>query len=162
MKIDIIADTHVRLPTQELRELLAGPFQDVEMILHAGDLIELPVLETFGDKKVLAVWGNHDWTSVRRKLPQKRIIEAGRFKIGLIHGGGTPEFIEHEVSREFENVDCKVYGHVHTPNQNLTKRNGILLFNPGAFWGGPHGDSRKSFGVLHVDDRILGEIRYFD
>jgi putative phosphoesterase len=91
MKIGIIADTHVRLPTQELRELLAGPFQDVEMILHAGDLIELPVLEAFGDKKVLAVWGNHDWTSVRRKLPKKRIIEAGRFKIGLIHGGGESQ-----------------------------------------------------------------------
>jgi putative phosphoesterase len=159
MKIGVIADTHLKQPSQDLRDLLAGPFRDVEMILHAGDIIELPVLEAFDNKTVLAVWGNHDWTSVRRKLPKKRIIEAGKFKIGLIHGGGTPEFVEHEVLREFENVDCIVYGHVHTPSQ--TNHEEILLFNPGAFWGGPGGDSRKSFGLLHVDDQISGEILYF-
>jgi len=55
-----------------------------------------------------------------------------------IHGYGAPEWIEHAVLREFENVDCIVHGHDHMFNQ--TYHEGILLFNHGAFWGGPWGD----------------------
>ncbi len=159
MKIGVIADTHLKHPSQELGDLLAGPFRDVEMILHAGDITELPVLEAFGNKKVLAVWGNNDYTSVRRVLPKKRVIEAGRFKIGLIHGYGSPEWIEENVLREFKDIDCIIFGHRHTASQS--EREGILLFNPGAFWVHPLGNRKKSLGLLKVDVQISGEILYY-
>jgi putative phosphoesterase len=159
MKIGVIADTHLKQPSQELKDLLIGPFRDVEMILHAGDITELPVLEAFGNKTVLAVWGNNDYSSVRRQLPKKQVIEAGKLKIGLIHGYGGPEWVEYNVLREFEDVDCIVYGHRHTSSQ--VHRNGILLFNPGAFWAGNWGARKKTVGLLTVDDQISGEILYY-
>ena len=60
MKIGVISDTHLTQPTQDLEELMNGPFKDVEMILHAGDITELAVLDAFAGKKILAVCGNMD------------------------------------------------------------------------------------------------------
>jgi len=60
MKIGVMAETHLKQPSQELRHLLAGPFRDVEIILHVGDIIELLFLEAFNNKTLSAVLGNHD------------------------------------------------------------------------------------------------------
>jgi predicted phosphodiesterase len=67
MKIGVISDTHLTQPTDELKGLLAGPFQEVEMVLHAGDLTELAVLEAFAGKKVFAVCGMGRTAGNRRK-----------------------------------------------------------------------------------------------
>lgn len=155
MKIGVISDTHLKEATPELTGLLAGPFRDVEMILHAGDITELAVLEGLEKKKVQAVWGNMDSSAVRRALPAKRIITAGNFRIGLIHGGGGPQGITERLSKEFTEVHCIVFGHTHAP---LTLRQGDLFwFNSGSFRG-DWVSGKKSIGLLHVGDQITGEI----
>jgi putative phosphoesterase len=157
MKIGVISDTHLAKPTEDLKALLHGPFQDVDVILHAGDIIEMPVLEAFVEKRVIAVSGNMDSPSVRRQLPSHRVFPAGRFKIGLVHGWGGPHGIEERIAREFEGVNCIVYGHTHTPSQR--ERNGVLFFNSGAFGGG-FDSSAKSVGILHLEDALSGQIFY--
>ena len=158
MKIGVISDTHLKNPNPELKKLLKGPFQDVDMILHAGDITELAVLESFADKKVLAVCGNMDSWAVRRGLPNKRIIQTGRIKIGLIHGWGGLQGIEERIQQEFEGVQGIVFGHTHMATH--VHREGIFFFNPGAFGESNFGGCR-SVGLLEVEDQISGEVISF-
>lgn len=158
MKLGVIADTHLRQATRELEELMAGPFKDAKMIIHAGDITELGVLDAFGEKEILAVCGNMDSPGVRRQLPTQRIFQAGKFKIGLIHGWGRPQGIEERIQREFDGVDCIIYGHTHAPSQN--KREGVLFFNPGAFYGDFSLSGKKSIGFLYLGEEMAGQIIY--
>jgi len=157
MKLGVIADTHLKRATPELRELMAYPFKDVEMILHAGDLIDLEVLQAFAGKEVQAVCGNMDSPSVLRQLPTQRTLQVGKFKIGLIHGWGGPRGLEERIRREFDRVDCIIYGHTHAPSQ--AEREGILFFNPGAF-GGSFIFGKKSVGLLELGEKIFSQIIY--
>jgi len=157
VKIGVISDTHLTQPTEELESLMNGLFKDVEMILHAGDITEMAVLEAFAEKKVLAVCGNMDSPALRRELPARRVFQAGKFRFGLIHGWGAPRGIEERIVREFERVDCVVFGHTHTPCQK--KRQGVFLFNPGAFGGG-FGSSPKSVGILTLNETLSAQIVY--
>lgn len=157
MKIGLISDTHLTEPTEDLKGLIKGPFQDVEMILHAGDITELTVLDAFAGKKILAVCGNMDSSELRQHLPTRRVLEVENFKIGLIHGWGGPRGIEERIAREFEGIDCIVFGHTHTPSQR--EREGVFFLNPGAFGTGG-GPTTKSVGVLSLGDTLSGEIFY--
>jgi len=155
MKIGVIADTHLNQGTRELDELLNGLFGDVEIVLHAGDITEMAVLEVFHSKKILAVCGNMDSPDVRKQLPTHRVFQAGKFKIGLIHGWGKPAGIEERIRQEFTEVDCIVYGHTHTPTQ--LRKGGVLFFNPGAF-GGSFRSAKRSVGLLDLEETISGQI----
>jgi putative phosphoesterase len=157
IRIGVISDTHLSHPTKELQDLADGPFKEVEMILHAGDMTELRVLDPFSGKKVVAVCGNMDSSMVRKEFPANRVIGAGGYKIGLTHGWGAPQGIEERISRQFEGVDCIVYGHTHHPSAR--KREGIFFFNPGAFGGGM-GLSPRTVGLLTLGEEIEAEIIY--
>ncbi len=157
MQIGVISDTHLGVPSQELKALLAGPFKGVDAILHAGDLTELAVLEAFAGKNLLAVCGNMDAQPVRQKLPNQRVLRMGKFSIGLVHGWGAPQGIEERIAKEFEKTDCIVYGHTHAASQR--ERGGVLFFNPGAFDGG-RGRSPRSVGILSLGETISGQIIY--
>ncbi len=157
INIGVISDTHLSRPTEELAALAEGPFRGVEMILHAGDLTELAVLEAFPGKKMVAVCGNMDSAAVRLDFPAHRVFQAGSFKIGLIHGWGGPSGIEERIAREFDGADCIVYGHTHQPARR--EREGVIFFNPGSFGRGL-GMSPKSVGLLKVGDSISTEIIY--
>jgi putative phosphoesterase len=157
MKVGVIADTHLRQASRELAELIAGPFKDVEMVLHAGDITELDVLQAFGGKEIQAVCGNMDSPAVRRQFPSQHTLQLGKFKIGLIHGWGRPQRIEERIRREFSEVDCIVYGHTHVPSQ--VTREGVLFFNPGAFGGG-FVTAKRTFGLLDLGETMSGEIVY--
>ena len=160
MKIGVISDTHLRGPDERLLAIILKHFNDAELILHAGDLVDLKVLDAFGDKDVIAVCGNMDTSRVEDEIPPKRVLQIGRFRIGLIHGWGSPLDLEDRIRREFENVDCIVYGHSHGPANHI--RDGILFFNPGTPFDRRYGDSR-TVGILEVgEDAITGRIIAID
>jgi hypothetical protein len=160
LKIGVISDTHLRGPDERLLAVIWNHFNDAELILHAGDLVDLEVLDAFGDKDVIAVCGNMDTSRVEDEIPPKRVLQIGRFRIGLIHGWGSPLDLEDRIRREFENVDCIVYGHSHYPANHI--REGILFFNPGTPFNRRYGDSR-TVGILEVgEDAITGRIIAID
>lgn len=159
IRIGVISDTHLKQASKKLTELMGGPFQDVQMIIHAGDITELAVLESFPGMEVVAVCGNMDSPEVKRQLPAQRILQVGGFKIGLIHGWGAPQGIEERIRKEFNEVDCIIYGHTHTPAVN--KRGEILFFNPGSFSASLF-SSRRSVGLLKIEEKIGGEIIYLE
>ncbi|MDF1591235.1 MAG: YfcE family phosphodiesterase [Desulfobacterales bacterium] len=156
MKIGVISDTHLSEPDERLYRLADHIFADADMILHAGDLVNLAVLKVFSDKKVISVRGNMDRQEVAAKLPDKEIIAVGRFRIGLIHGWGSPRGIEDKIKGCFTDVNAIVYGHTHKAANHL--KDGLLFFNPGAFSGTFLMGRNRSVGVLIVSDTIEGAI----
>ena len=156
MKIGVISDKQLTEPTPALYELQYTVFADVSMVLHAGDLTELAVLEAFSDKEIVAVHGNMCSSAVRHELPEEKVIEIGGFRIGLTHGWGNPFGVSRKVEGIFDTVDVIVYGHTHRSDNKV--RDGVLYFNPGAFYGGFPFFGKGSVGILRIEETISGQI----
>lgn len=158
VKIGVVSDTHLTSPKDIPQQLLSA-FSEVNLILHAGDLVNLATLDELKKigPKVYAVCGNMDSPEVKRSLPDKEIIEIEQFRIGLTHGRGAPFNLVETVKEKFKDqqVDCIVYGHSHAPRNEIHQ--GILFFNPGSLtdkFFAPY----NSYGILEVDKKITGKI----
>jgi putative phosphoesterase len=158
MKVGVISDTHISAQGGDLPGTLLNRLRGVDLILHAGDLVVLEVLEALqAIAPVEAVAGNMDSAEVKERLPSKRIIPLEDLYVGLIHGWGSPWGLPERVSRQFaEDVDVVVFGHSHRPWHRQVDEK--LLFNPGS--AGKSTFSRnRSYGILNIEgDRIWGEI----
>ncbi|MBW1708286.1 MAG: metallophosphoesterase family protein [Deltaproteobacteria bacterium] len=159
MKIGVMSDTHLRQITDELKKVVERLFSDTDIILHAGDIVSPVVLQYLKTANVIAVSGNMDHYETSQALPYKRIIEAGPFKIGLIHGWGSPYGLAQKLRKEFDKIDCLVFGHSHQPLNSWVGSE--LYFNPGSMTLGKR-DQKRSVGTLHINKTIQGEIITLD
>lgn len=160
MKIGVVSDTHFEYLDQGVHfftELFTSVFADIDLMLHAGDIVHPDLLECLIDKPIMAVRGNCDEAG----LPMQRVVQAGNFRIGLIHGWGGRNDLEARVCGSFadEDIDGVVYGHSHVP---LVKRSGgLLIMNPGS-----PTDKRQapfhSVGLITVGRRLTGKIINLD
>jgi len=156
--IGIISDTHIP-HFNKLPRAIWEHFAGVELIIHAGDLSALSVIEELETiAPVIAVQGNVEHDEVIYALPIKREIVVGHCRIGIVHILGDSHNREKIARQEFPSARVVVYGHTHIPwNED---RNGILLFNPGSATDRRR-QERCSIGLLHVDDErksVEGEI----
>lgn len=159
MRIGVISDTHIPVASKKIPERALALLKGADLILHAGDILELSVLDELEKiARTEAVRGNMDHASVMESLPSKQVLEIGRFKIALIHGWGPPQGLVERLRKEFTKVDCVVFGHTHSP---LVERiNGTLFFNPGSPTDkvfAPY----NSLGLLELNDEIKPEIIRF-
>jgi putative phosphoesterase len=155
VKIGVISDTHLEDYDDTMRRRIAEHFSDVDMIFHAGDMVDLRVLKIFGEKTVKAVCGNMDNYSVKEKYPEQLLFEIKGFKFLLIHGWGSPWGIEERISAGFKDLNCIVYGHTHKPANH--KKDNVLFFNPGSAVDRYFASSR-TIGILEIDKGIAGRI----
>ena len=160
MKIGVLSDTHLSHPTDALIRIARGAFSDASLILHAGDLTSMSVLDVFSDKQVICVCGNKDRKPTADFLPEKQILQINGYRIGLVHGRGSSRGIEERVMACFDDVHCIVYGHTHKPKNCIHA--GILLFNPGAFSGTRYLKRRPTAGILTIGNGISGHIFHLD
>jgi uncharacterized protein len=129
--IGVLSDTHLIETDRWFNHKVDRCFADADMILHAGDLTSLSVLEPFTAKTIHAVHGNMCSPKTRASLPASKIIEVGGFRLALVHGVGYLPDIEDRLYDAFAPVDCIVFGHTHRP---VCQRYGqTLLVNPGSF-----------------------------
>jgi uncharacterized protein len=157
-KIGIISDTHIPRTAVTLPETVAGHFEGVDLILHAGDLEVASLLDDLESiAPVKAVCGNMDRDRDMSLMPDRRIVDVEECRIGLIHGWGAPNDLHLRVRKEFDDeMDCIVFGHSHQSfNEKVA---GVLMFNPGS-----PTDKRfapfRSVGILTVDGRsVKGDI----
>jgi uncharacterized protein len=155
IKIGVISDTHLTGYDEELKKIVDEHFGDVDFVVHAGDLVDLRLLDIFAGKDVRAVCGNMDYYSVKEKLPAELILEIKGFKLAVTHGWGSPEGLEARILAKLGRADCIIYGHTHKPANHLT--GGVLFFNPGS-----PTDKRfaahRSIGILEIDKKVSGRI----
>jgi uncharacterized protein len=132
VRIALISDTHLPRGSRRLPEACVEQLRAADLILHAGDLMRLPVLrelETHGP--LVAVYGNVDDGEVRAALPEVASVDAGAVTIGLVHDAGPSRGRLARLRRRFPEADAVVFGHSHIP---LHERDadGFQIFNPGS------------------------------
>lgn len=150
IKIGILSDTHLSGTNDLFREQVEACFHDVSVIMHAGDLTEISVLDSFNNREVHAVHGNMCSFSTCTALPRKKSVRVGSFNIGLIHRAGNSYDFEAHLLDEFDEVDCIVYGHTHKP---ICHRVGSVLFvNPGSFMSTSRYGSPGTYAILEVGE----------
>ena len=156
MRIGVLSDTHIPRTADRIPKRVCDDLAKVDLILHAGDLTEKEVLDRLNNiAPTRAVLGNMDDNELKNLLPRKAIIEAGKFRIGLIHGFGPPFGLMDRVRKEFGKVDAIVFGHSHSPVNEV--RNGVLFFNPGSPTDRIFA-RQSSYGILEINETIKGEI----
>ena len=132
MLIGLISDTHIPDRAKVLPQKVLDAFNDVDLILHAGDLTSPRVIEELESlAPVMAVQGNMDRVN-GIDLPRAKVIEAEGLKIGIVHGEVYPRADSDQLlylAKEL-NVDILVSGHSHQPK--IEQEEGILLLNPGS------------------------------
>jgi len=151
--IGVLSDTHLIEPDKWFREKAELCFADADMILHAGDLTSLTVLEVFAGKTVHAVHGNMCGPKTRESLDASKVVGVGNFRLALVHGYVYVLNIEDKLFDAFAPIDCIVYGHTHKP---VCYRYGpTLIVNPGSF------TITGTYGIIKVDDRNMeGKIHF--
>jgi len=151
MKIGVISDTHLKNVNPCLINIYKDYFSDVDMIIHTGDLVSEEIVDFLSQKPLHVVHGNMDNFDIKEKFPKKKILEVSGFRLGLIHGWGSPFGIEKRIRAEFNDVHAIIYGHSHIPAHHSKK--GVIFFNPGTATGFSVSGSH-SIGILDITDKI--------
>jgi len=101
-----------------------------ELILHAGDLVTAGALEELAQlAPVEAVRGNMDEPLLVARLPERRVVEAGGARIGMVVPGSATGR-EARLAAWFPVCDAVVYGHTHVPQ--VERRGDLWILNPGS------------------------------
>lgn len=161
LRIGVVSDTHIPTRGRFLPAALFHLLKEVELILHAGDLVEEGVLSDLSAlAPVEAVAGNMDPPPLQERLGRCKLLKVGAVSIGLIHGDGIRGSIPRRAVEAFAAVkpDLVVFGHSHFPLYE--QREGITLFNPGSPTD-PRRAPGPSCGLLTVaGGSICGEILF--
>lgn len=130
--VGLISDTHIPARAKAIPNKIFKIFQDASLIIHAGDLTRLSVIEELEQMApVIAVHGNMDTQNVKEKLPVINSVDVYDWKIGITHSINF--FLR---TNKFKNIREKRGFHVfvsgHTHRASLKYKSGMLLINPGS------------------------------
>ena len=130
--IGLISDTHMPVRAREIPKEVFVVFENVDFIVHAGDLVDLSVIDELEQlAPVLAVHGNMDGPEIRGKLPKMNTVKVFDWKIGVMHNPGalfgTRKMREIALQNSF---DAFVFGHTH--NSSIRWQGKTLFVNPGS------------------------------
>jgi hypothetical protein len=138
MLIGLLSDTHIRVPgyraglsqlsADTLPHQIKEAFQGADLILHAGDIYTLPILDELETiAPILASEGDDDPFEIMndKRVKWKHVINVEGVTIWLAHQQETWSLDGLE-----KNPDVIVFGHLHKPS--LEKRDGTLWVNPGS------------------------------
>jgi putative phosphoesterase len=149
MRIGVISDTHGYLDPRVFEF-----FEDVEQILHAGDIGREDIitsLETIAP--VIAVHGNVDHYPLTQHYPATQAVTLRETAVLIVHdiadirmGRASKQYVHFPRGRP----DLVIYGHSHIAK--IHRDGETVLFNPGAA-GKARLKSEPSVGILTIDDR---------
>jgi len=132
VRLAIISDTHLPRGARALPPACVEQLRAADLILHAGDFMELAVLEELQalGPTVCAVRGNVDSAELQARLPLTRVVAAEGVKIAMVHDAGPSDRRLERLRRRFPDADAVVFGHSHIPL--LERDAGFTIFNPGS------------------------------
>lgn len=148
--IGLISDTHMPQRWKRLPDTVFRTFADVDLIIHAGDVGELWVLDELSAlAPVVAVHGNDETDEATAALPFLQTVVLDGQRIVVTHGH-YPDRVEEMAKRKDDTWHPKlsrwadfgrqhgaqivIYGHTHIPMSVL--HDGVWLVNPGAIASG--------------------------
>ncbi len=150
MIIGLISDTHLPDRLDQIPPVAFEVLDGADLILHAGDVGELRVLDQLCKiAPVIAVHGNDDTEESQRELPYAQVVFAYGQRILLTHAHypNRPEELASRRSDDWESrlerrakmaqragASIVVFGHTHIPM--LTEYLGVTCINPGAIAAG--------------------------
>lgn len=132
MKIGLISDTHIPNRSTKIPSKVFDVFEDVDLIMHAGDLCQLSVIRDLEKiAPVVAVQGNMDAFN-GLNLSKTKITTIENVRIGLNHGNINPRGDTQQLYYMAKELDVNVLvsGHTHVPMIEQVKD--VLLVNPGS------------------------------
>ena len=130
--VGLISDTHVPVRARQIPREVFKVFEDIDFIVHAGDLVQLSVVDELEQlAPVLVVYGNMDGPEIRGKLQKINSFKVFNWKIGVTHDPGTMFGMRkmREAARK-NGFDVMVYGHTHSASMKW--EGNILYVNPGS------------------------------
>jgi putative phosphoesterase len=145
-RIGLVSDTHMPERCLALPPTLFEALRGVDLLLHAGDVGELWVLDRLSViAPVIAVHGNDDTADAQRELPYQQVLAVAGRRIVLTHAHYPDRAQELEARKndawgpklerrvafgERAGAAIVVFGHTHVPMS--LQRGDMLLVNPGA------------------------------
>jgi putative phosphoesterase len=134
MRIGVISDTHIPSAGPEIWPEIRQIFAGVDLILHAGDLHEVSVLDWLERiAPVRCARGNGDVGLVDERIQETHVFEAEGLRVGMVHGLWFPDGppLAVEMQRVFGGpVDVLVTGDTHV--EMVEWVDGVLVVNPGS------------------------------
>jgi putative phosphoesterase len=132
MRLAIVSDTHLPRGSRAIPESCLQMCREADAILHAGDLVDVPVLEQLRSigPPVHAISGNVDGAAVRALLPARLELDFEGVRVGMIHIPGPAKGRLDALRRKFPRCDAVIFGHTHMPEH--AERDGFQIFNPGS------------------------------
>ena len=170
-RIGLVADTHMPERCTAFPASIFDVFEDVDLILHAGDLGELWVLDQLSAiAPVVAVHGNDETRDAQRVLPYQQVISVAGQRILLWHshrsdpledkanrGGYWEEILARQAERGRQaGAGIVIFGHAHVPLKY--QYDDILLVNPGALASGSLFTRQNHQTVALLDISVDGEL----
>ncbi len=130
--IGLISDTHVPARARCIPKEVLQVFENVDYIIHAGDLVELSVIDELEQiAPVLAVHGNMDNAEVSEMLPKLNSLKLFDWKIGVAH---DPSML-HDMGKIKEIIEqngFNVFVNGHTHRSSIKWEGKTLYINPGS------------------------------
>ncbi len=133
MRIAVLSDTHIPTRLGAIPGRVYEVCAECDLILHAGDVVELSVLrdlERFAPLK--AVHGNMDPFDITERFPESLELNLEGFRICMTHGSGPGFGLKDRILKRFQqrDPDIIIFGHSHDFSEDT--KDGVLRLNPGA------------------------------
>jgi uncharacterized protein len=133
MLIAIISDTHLPRGGRRLPQACVERMRGADLILHAGDLSRLSVLQALSalGPPLKAVHGNVDEPALRHLLPAALELDLDGVTLAMTHDAGPAGGRVERLRRRFPSAAAVVFGHSHWPLHEVCA-DGFQIFNPGS------------------------------
>ena len=141
-RIGVISDTHGLL-----RPAAVDRLRGVDLIVHAGDLGRVSILEELQSiAPTIAVRGNVDHGDWAETLPLFEVVDVAGVLLYVIH-------IREDMDLDpvAAGMRVVVYGHTHEPAQE--ERDGVLFLNPGSI-GPRRFDLPVTMAILSIESGV--------
>jgi uncharacterized protein len=132
LEIAVIADTHLPRGRRRLPDACVERIRGAGLLIHAGDFSTAAALEEIAalGPELVAVHGNVDDAELRRRLPERTVVEVEGARIGVVHDAGPRRGRLARMRRAFADANAVVFGHSHLPLHE--SEDGFQIFNPGS------------------------------
>jgi len=155
IKVIVVADTHH--VTQPIIKALKNE-RDAQAFIFLGDHVEDG--EKIKDALKLPsyiIGGNGDWSTYYKR---EMVVNLGGRRILLLHGHkqGVKNGLQRLYYHALENkADAVLFGHTHIPE--LKREGDLFMMNPGSPSFPRGGHTQGTYGILHIGEKITGEIK---